>query len=168
MGSPGRLVIAQFSTCKTTGFLIGGVIGLIVLFWITTHHDSGSLFDSIRSTGEIWVFLVPVAWIGGIAFGLMELALLNQLVFDNRRAVWIKGDKIIYLNPLFMSVRRSEISNISNGSVGRHKSSAIVLELKNGGQKYIPIAALSEPAEPVLVRLRKAIRLSEDFTSDDR
>ena len=157
MNTKERLVLARFSIGKTIPVVILAWLMLAALFWVTTPHDSRSLLEFLWSKGAFWVLFNPIGWLAGIAMAFLLLAVMSQLIFDRRRALWICGDDIVYLNSRFMSVQRNRISKISIGSSRAHGLPGIILELTNGNTKRIPIATLSETGEAILFRLKEAI-----------
>ena len=118
---------------------------------------SGGLSQFLREHGQGWLFFIAIGWIGCLFFIFLILGMLKQIVFSHRRAIWADDTNIFFLTKFFMAVRKDAIINVSSGNIGRH-ARGIILHLRDGTTKSIPTAALSDPEDVVVGRLRKALQ----------
>lgn len=106
----------------------------------------------------------PYATIVGTGFFLILLPrllmVLNQVLFDHMRAVWIEDNCLVYLNKRHFMVRGIDISSISVEPFGRYKQTGITVRLKNGGQRILPTGTLSERADVILDRIKASLCVS--------
>jgi hypothetical protein len=155
-----QMVIARFSAMKALLGLVVCSAAIAILFYATLPHDSESLADFLKSRGNFWLFLAPIGWLASIALSLMLVALLNQIVFRDCDAIWVEGNRLIYLHKWFLAVERDDVQSASIGTFGHYDTSAIILALQNGDKRAIPVGALSESAQIVLSRLTNWLGLS--------
>jgi len=137
------MVLAHFSPWKALGSVAFGygLLGLILYLSTLPPSPTPTIWDS-----------KPVLWLGlvaGIVFAIMVTAVLVQLVFDQGNALWSDGDRVVYLNRWLISAKRGDIAAASLGSSG-FGGRSVVLTLRNGRKKIVPVGTLREPAAEVL------------------
>ncbi len=148
------VVIARYSMLKLASALTVGYAPAAALFLITLYHPAGqTLFEYISAKGEFWVPVIVFGWICGIASASMPTVALVQVLYHRGKAIWTSDDRVFFLNRIFVAVKRSDIQNVSIGSIGHSNWPAIILSLRNGSKKTISTWAFSEPAQTTLSRL---------------
>jgi hypothetical protein len=150
-------VIARFPTYKALAYFVGSFVLITFFLLETTYLPPGGLNDFLKSLGGGWLFFLVIGWLAAIVFLLMLFALLKQIVLARSCAIWCDGENIFYLNRYFMAVPKKAVERVSIGTFGRFDSPAIILNLRDGRTKTIPTISLSEDAEVILARLRRAI-----------
>jgi hypothetical protein len=103
-----------------------------------------------------WLFLSVGIWSCGSILLLLLFALFRQLILEGNVAVWVEDNHLLYLDKRWFLVPLIDIERFGIGSYGRFNLPGIVLELREGKKKSIPLKLLCEPGEVVIERLRKA------------
>jgi hypothetical protein len=146
-------VIAKYSLLKSLWPLavIAIIYGILIYGWSSSNGGDGFLVTRHN-------FYSVYALIGGSLFALVLLryliGFLNQLFFDSQVAIWIQDAKLYHLNKPV--VRCSEIRAVKAGTAGAYSSSVIILQTKAGEEKVLPAGLLTDSADVVAERLRKA------------
>ena len=152
------MVIARFSKSKVLGPLIGGYAGTAAIAYFTfLEFTSPTYVDRLRSGAPYLLYSIPIAAVAGIFLFLLLTALFWQIVVSNCEALWIDGNKIVYLSKYFIEVRRDDVRSINLGVYGRWNRAAIIITLQNGRDAVIPVGVLSEPAHVVASRLKSSL-----------
>ena len=102
------------------------------------------------------LFHAPV-FVGGSLMVFSGGVMVHQLMFDDKSAVWIDNNRIVYLNRWYQSVDAANVIKISTSAYGLLRLPTLVFDLRNGGRKLIQANLLSEPVEEVAARLRASL-----------
>lgn len=110
------------------------------------------ILDLAQGRGaELWMLLLLAA-AGFTVRGVIEQGFLFLALFHDMGVLWLEGDELVYLSPLFS---RTHIADIAETTVearrrGFGKLPYLVLTLTNGHQLFIPLAVCKRPAEDLL------------------
>jgi hypothetical protein len=144
------MVLAKFSWWRGLAILAGGITMLAILY-------SPLLWDQIH--GRWGIFLI-LAWLLGVPFGLLMLALLRQFVFRARAAIWVDGGELFYLNEHFMRARKQDIVSIEPGIIPHMgtKFRSVQIRHRDGKVRSIATGPLEEAPGVILERVREWLR----------
>jgi len=154
-----KTILAHFSATKSLSFgaitaiVISSIMGVVAYSAVLLVLGRAGYWQSHFG---YWLFLSIGIWSFDSALLLLLAALFRQLIFANKEAVWIEGDKLLYLDKRWFAVPLNDIESFAIGSYGRFNLPGVVLELREGAKKSIPLGPLYEAGEVVIECLRVA------------
>lgn len=110
------------------------------------------ILDLARGRGaELWMLLLLAAAVFTVR-GVIEQGFLFVALFHDRGVLWLEGDNLVYLSPLFSRTRIADIAEttVESRRRGFGKLPYLVLTLTNGNRLFIPLAVCKRPAEDLL------------------
>ncbi len=140
--------IAEISPARTWPILAMSLLYVAILLAMA----GTALLDVAQGRGaELWMLLLLAAAAFTVR-GLVEQGFLFLALFHDRGVLWLDGDDLVYLSPLFS---RTHIADIAETTVearrrGFGKLPYLVLTLTNGNQLLVPLAVCKRPAEDLL------------------
>jgi len=154
------MALAHFSKFKALMY-VAAMFALISCVLASTlyHPDNVSLKAYIESKGPHRFEIALVVWAAALLLSIRLLVILGQVAFRNGRAVWVRNDKLYFINiylsffPSFIS--REATLSITISEMGGLRSRAIIIETRNGSEVKIATWILSASADTVLIRLRQ-------------
>jgi hypothetical protein len=161
------IILARFSIIRV---LIWALINLAIFIpcciFIFVPSAGQSVTDHLLSEKGLWnplaiatLFMVPL---------LLSVlySMFRQIVLYDRKAIWIRGEKLYFLNfygaTQFSSLLISDIDSLSVGSKRYYQPRGIVANLKSGYRQYIPTILLADKRTDVFQRLGNALVTSEN------
>jgi hypothetical protein len=152
-------VVASYSAygaIKIVAFILAVVI---LAFGTTLYSPDGRTIAPRPSTLPTGIAFQIIIWICG-TLSLLYLALfLWRLLLHKGAAIWLEGDRVVHLHRWFQSVDRDDIEDITTGTVA-FSGQSIVIRMRNGSKMEVPTAALSEPGEMIIARLKQKLAQS--------
>ncbi|MEI9988953.1 MAG: hypothetical protein WDM86_02840 [Rhizomicrobium sp.] len=137
---------------------IGFVLLVLMLVPYATFWSYGGHLVSRALASPRGVFVIPAiafGWIAGFFVFLVIAAVLKQLLYCEGRAVWIEQGMLIFVRRWIFSVRCEEIAKVSNSANGQ----AVVVHLRDGGEKTFPVGSLKESPAEIIDRLADVLKL---------
>ena len=154
-----KIVLANFSATRS---LVYGTIGVVVISGIMGIVARSAVMLMFGRAGYwqshlgYWLFLSGNIWLFGSVLLLFFAALFRQVIVRKGIAVWVEGDRLVYLDKRYFAVHLNDITWFGIGSSGRFNIPGVILALRNGEKKSIPLRLLREPVQVILQRLHAA------------
>jgi hypothetical protein len=151
-------VIARYSAWKGYSYAAGLLLAYILAGVLFLSHPTGTTWWGYAEARGRPFHLLIVLFIALPLALLTQIVMLVQLLFHRRRAVWVEGQKLIFLNGYgFFPVKQtwSAIASLSVGDIGYFRR-GVLATLKNGSKLSIPTWLLEDSPETVLERLKAA------------
>jgi len=150
------IAIARFATIRAVAYSVFCLVLIVACLAFFSYLISGqSGFVQTHGVGSL--FFLVIGWFAGVIALLFVLTVLKLIVFSNSLAVWANEDDIIYVSKHWISAPKDKVVRVSLGTFGRFDTPAIVLHLKNGRAKFIPVGLLSEEPQIIVTRLKTTI-----------
>jgi len=155
--------IAHFSKLRALAFVIGGLLLVAIVLAVTLRHPAEiSLIDYLAAKD---VYVLPMVVIGWLAVSLLTvrlLLILRQILFEQARAIWIENGRVHYMNTrldtVFRKLPLDRIESVKIEPMGRMRPLGIVMKLKAGDRRAVPIWILAESGDVVLDRLNRNLQ----------
>jgi hypothetical protein len=90
--------------------------------------------------------------------GALASVLLNQLLFDRSRAIWLEKDRLYYLNSFYWRIDTNLIEDVFVGPYGNMSYTYIIFKKRDGRMKVIPTPLLLEPPTEIVAKIKSEIR----------
>lgn len=153
-------VLAWFSWLKAGGIMFVASAMLVGLYAMPFVSDSGSPIQYLRDHPR-WAGFIIAAWLAGLYFFRLVIAISKQLFFRNCAAIWLANGFLIYLRPQ----NRTDVRDIADISLDIFKSYGVSKQVvtvvrRDGTQQLLPVGLLSEPPDVVFARLKEELGLS--------
>lgn len=152
------LVLAHYVRWK--GYAVTIASFLVCALWLMVvlrHPDGMTWLQYERARGFLvgdlilLVLIVPIA----LFFAFLRL---RQLLFHGRRAVWLEGNTLVFLNPyishLPVKVPLADIASMTVGTTEHWYWRGVVLRLRDGGTVYVTIFLMQETPEMVMEKIQ--------------
>src|SRR5690242_16029471 len=133
-----KVTVAHFSSWKIARAIVilGIFLGCVLGYMLLSYH--GHFVAYVKSRGGIWFPMLVISSVGIAYYLIFEMLLIWQVLFDQRRALWVTSGRVVYLHKLYLSEKCEDIAAITAGTYGLRRFSSIVLEMRDGSQKIIP------------------------------
>jgi hypothetical protein len=136
------VVIAHYSSLKALGAAAFGYLMPAYLGYALTQPA-----DPMNPYSSRPVLIIGLT--AGLVLAAMVTAMLARIVLNRGRAIWTEGDRIYYVNRwLNWTTLRADIISVAPGFYV--KQLVIVLALRNGRTKKLPVSLLREPPDEIL------------------
>ena len=151
---PQQEIIARYSVWMAAPAALSMVAIGLVPFVLPPLLHQGPLDVLKDSNSHTWG--IVYGWFVGPFIFLTGAVLLVQIFFQSRKAIWLKDGAIVCMSRHIFCVPCRDVKNVFVSKVPGplFKYPAIVVELKKGGQKLLPLVSLSERADVVVARLK--------------
>jgi hypothetical protein len=150
--------IAHYKKWKIWARLL--FVGLIVLSLPVVSILIFGSPDNSRDYHFAEKSMIIFAWFLAISLMWQMISVFRQLVFHNRRLMWIENDEIIWKRPSCFSVRCTDVVTIIIGIGERSQFDKITFRLRDGSEKVIETNSLDESSDEVVGRLKQILRLN--------
>jgi hypothetical protein len=156
------LVIARFSTSRVSIWIALNLALFILAFAGVARHPAGiSLQDHLLSGNGLYDPLAILALVAIPLLAIVISAMLRQMIFRDRTAIWIAKDDLFFLNfygaVTFSSLPLKNVDHFAIGSKRLFQPTGIIAHLRDGTRQYVPTILLSEPRRSIMVQLTTAL-----------
>lgn len=153
-GTQSETVIATFSALRI-GFVLlvyFAMAGILIFAWL---GPSEGTIDRVFHHGMYRAYATVVGTAAYLYFVPKLLSLLKLILFEKSKALWLEGCQLVYLSKRFFCVAHADVEcvRIKEFGPGSRKMVGISILLKNGTERVLPTATLSEAAEIIFKRV---------------
>jgi len=154
-----KIVLAHYRKAKL--LRSASFIALILAggIWLIFISHNGHFLSLVRAKSNISFLMILFGMTGLLYYLWTEILLVKQALFDRFEAVWIDGDRIVYLGKRYSSAKLEDVAAVSTDNYGSFNFPMIVLRLRNGEERYIPTGALIEDRSSIVAEINA--RLSQ-------
>ena len=154
-----KKVLVKLSPQKATQMVAVNAAFCIFIFVVIPLVAGKGMSLDLKGIGYPGIFLY-IALLGGAYFFYSILIMLFAIFIGNRAGIYIKGNRLLYLNDFTFNVRAGDIGKVDlvDRKLYGNSYESLQITLEDGRVKYIPTRILEGEGREIADRVRAALR----------
>lgn len=164
MSPDSAAVIAHLHVGKSTR---GAIVSVAILgFAIVAGTTFWEFLIANLQRGDRRIYVVVGAFFACLPEWRKQYFVLSQIWRGTQSAIWVTGDKVVFLSKNYLSVDRTNIARIelTYWSLIVRTDTYLTLHTRNGSKKNIPMIAMTESPDAIIAHLAELLD-AEKITS---
>lgn len=155
MVSGDRQVIGKFRIFLSLYAATGMVLGLIFCVYVFHGRLTGEIKGISVFSGALAAFFMI------LALAPLTVKVLRQFLSDERNALWLDDENMIFVHPSHLAIPRASIVDVRLDT-DRYGYERAVIALRDGGKKAPLLHYVNAKPGVIVARMRAALGLPDD------